>query len=59
MGARAVIVIDVRDQDPPQIPLVNHDHMVKTYLDPTSAQGCLSMLKSVAHIYPAFCRGDS
>ena len=30
MGARVVIVIDVRDQDPAQMPLVNHDHMVKT-----------------------------
>ena len=30
MGARAVIVIDVREQDPAQVPLVNHDHMVKT-----------------------------
>ena len=27
------------------MPLVNHDHMVKTYMDPASAQGCLSMLK--------------
>ena len=31
MGPRAVIVIDVRDQDPAQMPLVNHDHMVKTF----------------------------
>ena len=29
MGARVVIVIGVRDQDPAQVPLVNHDHMVK------------------------------
>ena len=30
MGARVVIVIDVRDQDPAQMPFVNNDHMVKT-----------------------------
>ena len=30
MGPRAVIVIDVRDQDPAQMPLIDHDHMVKT-----------------------------
>ena len=30
MGARALIVIGVRDQDPAQVSLVNHDHVVKT-----------------------------
>jgi hypothetical protein len=30
MGARVVIVIGVRDQDPTQVPLVDHNYMVKT-----------------------------
>ena len=30
MGARVVIVVGVRDQNPAEVPLVNHDYMVKT-----------------------------
>ena len=45
MGARAVIVIDVRDQDPAQMPLVKDHYVIQAYMDPASAQGCLSMLR--------------
>jgi len=45
MGPRAVMVIDVREQDAVQMALVDHNYLAQAYMDPASAQGCLSMLK--------------
>ena len=45
MRPGSMIVIDIRGQDAAQMALVEDQDVIQTYMDPASAQGCLSMLK--------------
>jgi hypothetical protein len=45
MRAAAVVVVDIRREDVAQMTFVEDHDVVETYMDPASAQGCLSMLR--------------
>ena len=45
MRASSVVIVDVRGEDAAQMAFVEDHDVVETYMDPASAQGCLSMLR--------------